>query len=76
MISGYAILVRQAFASPNRKQMLKGIFWSLDDGGFALNPRGKKLIYTGAALGLAAFLCLILTIVIALTMSWRSSVVA
>ena len=50
MFAGYAILVRQALRSSDRKRMLRLIFGSVEHQE-ELNPRGRQLIYTGAAIG-------------------------
>jgi len=63
MLSGYLILIRQAFASSDKKRMFKQIL-NLPSSLDGLNPRGLQLIFAGAAIGAvlfgAFFLCVAL----------------
>ena len=61
ILAGYVILVRQALRSPDRKRMLKSIFGGRENQD-ELDPRGRKLIYIGAAIGAVVFTILTIAV--------------
>ncbi|HTE18857.1 MAG TPA: hypothetical protein VK689_10825 [Armatimonadota bacterium] len=52
--SGYLVLLREAFASPDRARMLR-LVWDWRGHEHELDPRGLRLIFSGAAIGAVVF---------------------
>lgn len=63
MVSGYFILIREAWQSDNRAEKLKMV-WIGKEYAQEFSPRGPRLIYRGAAIGGVCFLLLIIFIVV------------